>query len=91
LSSPVRIIEGDRYIFFFPQGPDFNANDATAWVNNMSPDVIAEAKHVAAASRRDATIDLLAIALGVPMALLLTWLLGLFVFRGFRPKGRVTA
>lgn len=85
-SSAVRMLDGERYIFFFDTGDRTSAKAAENWVKNLSQADIEKAKEVAASSRRNVMLDKAATTFGVPLGILLAWLLGAYVYRGFKPK-----
>ncbi len=81
-SSHDRMIDGERFIFFFIGNRESTAN----WVRTMSPQDIDKAKSIAARSKRRALEQGAVHAFGPPSALLFAYILGYYVFRGFKPK-----
>lgn len=86
LASEDVVIAGQKYgLFFRSDDPDLKRL-AAAYAKNLPPKDAEEIQSVAAFSRESDVVDDLWWALGVPAGLLVMSVLGMFLYRGFRPQ-----
>jgi hypothetical protein len=83
-----RMIDGERYEFFFSSDESDIKKMASAWTSDMNRRDMELAKRITMESRRTALKEKAPLVLGASFAFFAAWLLGYYLLGALRPRSR---